>query len=139
MTDKITTFFEKMQPLFGPPYKDMTGALAVVLSKGLQRFDEDTLVAAAEHFVLTREFKTWPMPKEIIAACKVQDALRHPTPPKPKPIDYWTDERCEKADRLILCDLGVEAMEGGWLDELWRSSVASISGCLTSTRSTVCS
>lgn len=116
---EIKAFISKMEGLFGAPYKDAEGEVVSILAKYLQPFDKEILDAVAEHFAMTREFKTWPMPKEIITACKAELTRRNPSPPRPAKIDYLSDERIEKADKLILSSLGVQACEGGWLDELW--------------------
>lgn len=122
MAGKVETFIKRMQAIFGPPYKDATGEVIGILAKKLQSFPEDVLNAAVEHLALSREFKSWPMPVEIIAACKAQQAKLYPviSQPKPDPMAEWSDAHCRKADELIQCKLGVEAAEGGWLDALWE-------------------
>ena len=115
MPSKTENFIERMSGVFGPP----NGELGRVMAAHLMSFDEQILTATAEQFILTRKWKTWPMPVEIIAACK-NEVVKASPPPSRKREDYpWDEFRCKRADHLIEGDLGVQAAEGGWLGELW--------------------
>ena len=120
MGNKIEKFFDRLQAFFGEPYKDADGEAVALLAKHLAPYDEAILLAVAEHFVLTRRFKSWPMPVEIIQACRTEQVRRNPPKHRAPKVDYWATERLLIADKIVQGQLGLQAAEGGWLDELWH-------------------
>lgn len=121
MTSKTERFIERMAGVFGPP----NGELASVLARHLAPFKPEILSAAAEHFILTRKWKTWPMPVEILRAAKDASARASPQPLERRKVEAWKENpwaemRCVRADALIESGIGVRAAEEGWLEALWN-------------------
>lgn len=120
---KTEKFIDRMAAMFGPPFKDTNAEVADIFMRRLAQFDEATLEAVSESFILNRPYKTWPMPAEILNACR-DEVARKEREGKPKLYnvsdDPWDLRRTRHADRLIMSDLGVQAANGGWLDALWH-------------------
>ena len=113
-------FIEKLSLLWGAPFGDRTGEVSPMLLGVLRPFDGATLDKAFEMLFLTSQRKSWPMPFEILNICKLARFSVNPPPLRPSKEDLWSDAHIERADELILCPLGEQAAEGGWLDELWN-------------------
>jgi len=120
MTGKTERFIERMAGVFGPP----NGELGRVLAEHLAPFPPEVLTAIAEHFILTRKWKTWPMPVEVLGAAKDEAAKRAAETNagsfRKRKDDVWAEFRCVRADALIESGIGTQAAEQGWLDALWN-------------------
>ena len=112
-------FVERLSKVFGPAYKDGSGETAETLMKHLAPYSKH-LEAVAERIILTRKYHTWPMPVEILTHCRDAAAAAEPARRLKPKEDDWFPGQCVEADRLVCCSLGVEAAEGGWLDDLWH-------------------
>jgi len=90
----------------------------------LAPFAPEVLTSVAENFILTRKWKTWPMPVEILGACKDEAARRaaetNAASFRKRKDDVWAGFRCVRADALIESGIGMQAAEQGWLDALWN-------------------
>jgi len=118
MTD-VTQFVEKMQALYGEPNE----VQVQVVKEKLGQYDKAVFDAIVEHFILTRRYKNWPLPVEIIEAAADAKARLEPGKPwRPKVApgsEAWTDERIHLANELICSELGVTALTEEWLEDLW--------------------
>lgn len=116
----ITDFIEKMQGVYGEPNEHQ---VRIVFEK-LGDCSGPVLDMVVEHFFTTRRYKSWPMPAEIITAAADAKATLNPPPPWRPHVapgfEEWTDEHINKANELIKSTVGVQALEGGWLEDLWQ-------------------
>jgi len=118
MSDAVRDFIKKMEGLYGEPNE----VQAAVVKEKLGQYDKAVLDAVVEHFILTRRYKNWPLPVEIIEAAADAKARLEPGKPwRPKVApgsEAWTDERIHLANELICSELGVTALTEDWLEDL---------------------
>lgn len=114
-------FLARMVGIFGKAYHDDSGDIGELLERQLGEFEPEVLRKASEAIVLGRDKRGWPMPAEILSICRttadqVRAARNWENAGKPdNKRDPWSDESIHQADRMVLCELGYEAAQDGWI------------------------
>ena len=115
----VSRLFSRMTILFGPPSTSDDDAFLAELSDMIGKTEPDILNAAGDIIRATHKRRGWPSPAEIMAAIEKASAER----PRKTKVDLsdplWSHDSIGLANRLIVCELGEQAVREGWILTLW--------------------
>ena len=118
----MSDLVRRLHVVFGDPShtEDAAGFLTE-LARLIRGHPADVQNRAADVLIRTHKpsaRRPWPAPSEIAAACAdVADAVA--AQQRPAHDHPWSDRRKRKATDLIVCRLGQQAADEGWITALW--------------------
>jgi hypothetical protein len=132
MGDVRKNFLGPLLRVFSPQRTEDVEGWMSAYEHSLRTFDDETLHAAAQRIVETRQTRTFPLPADCSIACKEAIAERAFGARRPDnraeirnaPFDErhpdWSERRRKQADELIQCGMGQQAAEEDWIWTLWE-------------------
>lgn len=118
--DSIDGFIARLAAVYGTPTTPDPPAFKAAVRDALAGFDAEVIDALRLRLVREWTKAKWPLPAELRAfagqeANRLHAERRTAEHMAKQARDPWSDESIREADRMILCDLGYEAAQDGWI------------------------
>lgn len=115
----VARLFSRMTILYGQPSTADDDAYLAELRDMMGGTDPAIIDTAGDIIRATHKRRGWPSPAEIMAAIEKASSEQPRKPAQVAEDPLWGQDTIGLANRMIVCELGEQAVREGWILVLW--------------------